>query len=340
MDVHVKRLREALGEAAAMVETVRGAGYRLTAQAGRCSQPGAAEITRACSRPGAIVHASCGSFPFCCCQCLGAVVGVWLAPEALQIRGGLGRHAGGLLWVLLDFARGLRLLHWLRQRRRVRTCRSGWACGARWPTACAAWCATASDETRRERAPPAGLPGRHPGFAQRRGAAGCARAASNGATRRRPTTSGSTPQRDLLQHIGNLVRDPGFAAYCRGRRLSQRSVTMPGRGTARRRARSRCRCTCTPMARAARLLLSRDVTAVEQAEAMRRDFVANVSHEIRTPLTVLAGFVETLQTPAAGRDRARALPGPDGAAGRAHADAGERPADAVATGGQPAARGW
>jgi two-component system phosphate regulon sensor histidine kinase PhoR len=29
---------------------------------------------------------------------------------------------------------------------------------------------------------------------------------------------------------------------------------------------------------------------------MRRDFVANVSHEIRTPLTVLAGFVETLQT--------------------------------------------
>lgn len=44
------------------------------------------------------------------------------------------------------------------------------------------------------------------------------------------------------------------------------------------------------------LLLSRDITALEQAEAMRRDFVANVSHEIRTPLTVLAGFVETLQT--------------------------------------------
>ena len=32
VDVHVKRLREALGEAAVMVETVRGAGYRLTAQ--------------------------------------------------------------------------------------------------------------------------------------------------------------------------------------------------------------------------------------------------------------------------------------------------------------------
>jgi two-component system phosphate regulon response regulator PhoB len=33
VDVHIKRLREALGDAAAMVETVRGAGYRLSAQA-------------------------------------------------------------------------------------------------------------------------------------------------------------------------------------------------------------------------------------------------------------------------------------------------------------------
>jgi two-component system phosphate regulon response regulator PhoB len=33
VDVHIKRLREALGDAAAMVETVRGAGYRLSVQA-------------------------------------------------------------------------------------------------------------------------------------------------------------------------------------------------------------------------------------------------------------------------------------------------------------------
>ena len=32
VDVHIKRLREALGEGAAMVETVRGSGYRLTQQ--------------------------------------------------------------------------------------------------------------------------------------------------------------------------------------------------------------------------------------------------------------------------------------------------------------------
>ena len=37
-----------------------------------------------------------------------------------------------------------------------------------------------------------------------------------------------------------------------------------------------------------------DITALESAEEMRRDFVANVSHELRTPLTALMGFIETL----------------------------------------------
>lgn len=63
-----------------------------------------------------------------------------------------------------------------------------------------------------------------------------------------------------------------------------------------------------PYAGNRRMLLTRDITAVEQAEAMRRDFVANVSHEIRTPLTVLAGFVETLQNlPLDADERARYL---------------------------------
>jgi two-component system phosphate regulon sensor histidine kinase PhoR len=50
-----------------------------------------------------------------------------------------------------------------------------------------------------------------------------------------------------------------------------------------------------------------DVTPLETAGQMRRDFVANVSHELRTPLTALMGFIETLRGPArddaAARDR-------------------------------------
>lgn len=42
VDVHVKRLREALGAAGAMVETVRGAGYRLTSKPS-VAVPGAAK---------------------------------------------------------------------------------------------------------------------------------------------------------------------------------------------------------------------------------------------------------------------------------------------------------
>lgn len=47
-----------------------------------------------------------------------------------------------------------------------------------------------------------------------------------------------------------------------------------------------------------------DLSALEQADAIRRDFVANVSHELRTPLTALVGFIETLKGPA--RDDAAA----------------------------------
>ena len=86
-----------------------------------------------------------------------------------------------------------------------------------------------------------------------------------------------------------------------------------------------------------KLVLSQDVTERERAEAMRRDFVANVSHEIRTPLTVLSGFIETLAQPAADRGRAPARAELMTQQTAAHADAGRRPADAGAARRQPAA---
>lgn len=53
------------------------------------------------------------------------------------------------------------------------------------------------------------------------------------------------------------------------------------------------------------LVCFQDVTHVEQAGQMRRDFVANVSHELRTPLTALIGFIETLRGAAAEDPAAR-----------------------------------
>jgi two-component system phosphate regulon sensor histidine kinase PhoR len=104
---------------------------------------------------------------------------------------------------------------------------------------------------------------------------------------------GFEPQRDMQQHLGNLVRDPAFAAYQAAQDFSRAVVIPSPRSTVSRPL--RLSVDLHPYGDGRKLLLSRDVTALEQAEAMRRDFVANVSHEIRTPLTVLAGFVETLQ---------------------------------------------
>lgn len=105
---------------------------------------------------------------------------------------------------------------------------------------------------------------------------------------------GLNPTADISQHVGNLVRDPVFAAYfAAGNFVGE--VTISGKSNVTSRA-SRLAVQIHPYGQGKKLLLSNDVTGREAAEFMRRDFVANVSHEIRTPLTVLNGFVETLQT--------------------------------------------
>lgn len=105
---------------------------------------------------------------------------------------------------------------------------------------------------------------------------------------------GLDAERDMMQSIGNLLRDPAFNTYYSGDEYGH-GVVLPGRQSTQEHP-IQLSLHLYPYGNGQHLMLSRDVTALEQAEAMRRDFVANVSHEIRTPLTVMMGFIETLQT--------------------------------------------
>lgn len=104
---------------------------------------------------------------------------------------------------------------------------------------------------------------------------------------------GIDARRDHLQHVVHLVRDPVFSRFfARAERKGE--VLMEGRSSSISKP-LKISVQLHPYGDGRQMLLTRDVTALNQAEQMRRDFVANVSHEIRTPLTVLIGFVETLQ---------------------------------------------
>jgi two-component system phosphate regulon sensor histidine kinase PhoR len=105
---------------------------------------------------------------------------------------------------------------------------------------------------------------------------------------------GFDTKRDLMQHVVHLVRDPVFKKYYAQSSHSGEAI-IEGR-TSSLAHNVKLSVQLHAYGDNRQLLLSRDVTALAQADAMRRDFVANVSHEIRTPLTVLSGFIETLQT--------------------------------------------
>ena len=230
---------------------------------------------------------------FFCCQVAGGLLGWW---QAGPWGAAVGAALAAWLWFVWDMLRGARVVRWLRQGDLVQA-----------PQLHGLW-GEASDRARRLlrqlqsqvqesqqrlqevlsalQASPNGVI-----FLN---AEGCIEWSNQIAA----AHFGIDVERDLLQSIGNLVRHPDFSAYYAGRDFSS-AVLMEGRHSTpacpvrlsvqlhpygQGKGQGRC------------LLLSRDVTAMEQAEAMRRDFVANVSHEIRTPLTVLSGFVETLQT--------------------------------------------
>ena len=222
-------------------------------------------------------------------QLAGALVGWYLAADKGAEAGII---VGGTAWFAVDLLRGARMVRWLRRG----------ANGA--PTATAGIWGEAGDRVRRL------LRSREMEVrdAQQRLQEFLAaiQASPNGVVlldaagriewcnQTAAEHFGIDGQRDVLQLIGNLLRDPLFSAYYAGGDYL-REVVLQGPQSSPSRP-QRLAVHLHPYGQGRKLLLSRDVTLVEQAEAMRRDFVANVSHEIRTPLTVLTGFVETLQS--------------------------------------------
>ena len=95
--------------------------------------------------------------------------------------------------------------------------------------------------------------------------------------------------RDCGQQITYLVRAPLFHAYLQsqsyGEPLDLRLPHDPQLALSVQ---------LVPFGDKQKLLISRDVTRLEKAETVRRDFIANVSHELRSPLTVVVGFLENL----------------------------------------------
>jgi two-component system phosphate regulon sensor histidine kinase PhoR len=248
-------------------------------------------------------------FSFVACQLLGGLLGGYGASftqlASSELVGSLvGVVLGGVLWFLIDTSRGAHLLRWLRVGDASDVAmRSGlWG--------------EVSDRVRRLIRSREQIAREHQQRLQDFLAAfqgspnGVVLLDGNGQiewfNQMAAAHFGFEPGRDLLQHLGNLVRDPGFAAYFASQDY-RHELVMPGRQSTPARP-VRLSVHLHPYGAGRLLLISRDITALEQAEAMRRDFVANVSHEIRTPLTVLAGFVETLQTlPLTDEERQRYL---------------------------------
>jgi two-component system phosphate regulon sensor histidine kinase PhoR len=99
-------------------------------------------------------------------------------------------------------------------------------------------------------------------------------------------------KRDAQQRVNYLIRRPEFIRYLNDR-LFDEPLLIEQMGPS---ANLSLMVQVFPFSENRRLLLAQDVTDLRKAEAMRRDFVANVSHEMRTPLTVMMGFLETVQT--------------------------------------------
>jgi two-component system phosphate regulon sensor histidine kinase PhoR len=99
-------------------------------------------------------------------------------------------------------------------------------------------------------------------------------------------------KRDAMQRINFLIRRPEFIQYFTKRNFDE-PLLMERMGPS---SSISLMLQAFPFGQKRHLLLVQNVTDLQKADAMRRDFVANVSHEMRTPITVLMGLLETVQS--------------------------------------------
>ncbi len=99
-------------------------------------------------------------------------------------------------------------------------------------------------------------------------------------------------KRDAMQRINFLIRRPEFIHYLNRRHFDE-PLLIERMGPDSSLS---LMMQAFPFGKNRHLLLIQNVTDLQKADAMRRDFVANVSHEMRTPITVLMGFLETVQS--------------------------------------------
>jgi len=99
-------------------------------------------------------------------------------------------------------------------------------------------------------------------------------------------------KRDVMQRINFLIRCPEFIHYLNKRNFDE-PLLLERMGPDSSLS---LMLQAFPFGNRRHLLLVQNVTDLQKADAMRRDFVANVSHEMRTPITVLMGFLETVQS--------------------------------------------
>lgn len=114
-------------------------------------------------------------------------------------------------------------------------------------------------------------------------------------------------QQIIGRHFATILRQPSVLDAIEatlGDGLSRQARHMANDGVQDTLFDVTCRAIDLAEGPGAVLVAFQDISHVEQAGQMRRDFVANVSHELRTPLTALMGFIETLMGPA--RDDAAA----------------------------------